>query len=101
MISAPPSPPTRLPRYHIRTPTTVAAGNVISQAVTIRPATRQRTWAPGLPTPEPRIEPVATCVVDSANPSALRVGPVPAAISASVMTPIDFCASFVPCASAT
>ena len=45
-----------------------AAGIVISQAIAIRPATAQRTCAPGLPTPDPRIEPVATCVVDSAMP---------------------------------
>ena len=51
-----------------RAPTSAAAGRVISQATTIRPATPQRTWAPGLPTPEPRIEPVATWVVDSAMP---------------------------------
>ncbi|SKT57477.1 Uncharacterised protein [Mycobacteroides abscessus subsp. abscessus] len=37
-----------------------AAGRVTSQASTIRPATAQRTSAPGLPTPVPRIEPVAT-----------------------------------------
>ncbi len=36
--------------------------------MTIRPATCQRTSAPGRPTPEPRIEPVATCVVESAKP---------------------------------
>ena len=34
----------------------------------MRPATAQRTCAPGLPTPEPRIDPVATCVVDRARP---------------------------------
>ena len=49
-------------------PTSPAAGRVISQASTIRPAIPQRTLAPGLPTPLPRIEPVATWVVDSAKP---------------------------------
>ncbi|CPU67637.1 Uncharacterised protein [Mycobacteroides abscessus] len=34
-------------------------------AASMRPATPQRTFAPGIPTPEPRIEPVATCVVES------------------------------------
>ena len=38
-------------------PTSPAAGRVISQATAIRPATAQRTSAPGLPTPLPRIEP--------------------------------------------
>ena len=41
---------------------------MISQATTIRPATPQRTSAPGLPTPVPRIDPVATWVVESAKP---------------------------------
>ncbi len=40
----------------------------MTQAITIRSATRHCTWAPGRPTPEPRIDPVATCVVDRANP---------------------------------
>ena len=44
-----------------------------SQATAIRPATAQRTSAPGLPTPLPRIEPVATWVVDSAMPAALEL----------------------------
>ena len=46
-------------------PTTAAAGRVNSQAVAIRPVTPQRTSAPRSPTPVPRIDPVATCVVDS------------------------------------
>src|SRR5690348_2333639 len=49
-------------------PTAPDAGSVITQATTIRPATPQRTSPPGLPTPDPRIEPVATCVVDKAIP---------------------------------
>ena len=44
----------------------------MNQATAIRPATRQRTWAPGLPRPLPRIEPVATWVVDRAKPSWLE-----------------------------
>jgi len=42
-----------------------ASGIVMIHATTIRPATYQRTSAPRLPRPQPRIEPVATCVVDS------------------------------------
>src|SRR5436853_6832736 len=49
-------------------PTMPADGRVISQAAAIRPATPQRTSAPGLPTPLPRMEPVATWVVDSEKP---------------------------------
>ena len=41
-------------------PTAPADGSVISQAVAIRPATPQRTSAPGLPTPLPSTEPVTT-----------------------------------------
>ncbi len=42
---------------------------MISHAAAIRPATPQRTSAPGLPTPRlPRMEPVATWVVDSEKP---------------------------------
>ena len=54
-------------------PTSPAAGNVISHATAMRPATAQRTSAPGLPTPLPRIEPVATCVVERAMPAALEL----------------------------
>ena len=54
-------------------PTSAAAGSVTSQATAIRPATAQRTSAPGLPTPLPRIEPVATWVVDRAMPAALEL----------------------------
>ena len=54
-------------------PTNAAAGRVTSQATAIRPATAQRTSAPGLPTPLPRIEPVATWVVDNAMPAALEL----------------------------
>ena len=45
-----------------------AAGSVMHQATTIRPATAQRTVAPGRPRPVPRIDPVATWVVESAKP---------------------------------
>ena len=38
------------------------------QATSMRPATLQRTVAPGRPKPVPRMEPVATWVVESANP---------------------------------
>jgi hypothetical protein len=44
----------------------------MAQAVTMRPATAQRTVAPFLPTPTPMIEPVATWVVESAKPSWLE-----------------------------
>ena len=124
----------------------------------MRPTVRQRTVEPRRPRPDPITEPDATCVVDSAKPSALEARIVaavddsgrealrrldigeplaeraddapaahvgaerdrdaarrgsptvcgsvaavcqPAVISASVMTPIVFCASFVPWASAT
>ncbi len=49
-------------------PTSAAAGRVMIHATTMRSATRQRTCAPGRPTPEPRMDPVATCVVESAKP---------------------------------
>ena len=45
-----------------------AEGKVMHQAAIILAATHQLTFAPFLPTPEPRIEPVATCVVDRAKP---------------------------------
>ena len=40
----------------------------MTQAVAIRPAMDQRTVAPGRPTPDPRMDPVATWVVDRAKP---------------------------------
>ena len=46
-----------------------------------------RTVAPGLPTPEPRIEPVATWVVDSAKPRWLDVR----------MTAADALSAAMPC----
>src|SRR6478736_5115114 len=58
-----------LGRDRVAAPTSAAMGRVMNQATAIRPATRQRTWAPGLPRPDPRIEPVATWVVERANPS--------------------------------
>ena len=58
---------------NVSAPTRPAAGRVSSHATAIRPATDQRTSAPGLPTPLPRIEPVATWVVDSAMPAALEL----------------------------
>ena len=51
----------------------------------MRPATPQRTSAPRLPTPEPRIEPVATWVVDSAMPRWLEDRMIAAeAVSAAI-----------------
>ena len=41
---------------------------MISQAIAIRPATRQRTDRMSRPRPAPITEPDATCVVESANP---------------------------------
>ena len=58
-----------LPIHHMTAPT--SAGGRQRDAARPRPSGRrpaQRTAAPGLPTPVPRIEPVATCVVDSAKP---------------------------------
>src|SRR5690606_3942186 len=53
-------------------PTRPAAGRVTIQATNIRPATLHRTLAPGMPTPEPSTEPVATCVVESEKPKWLE-----------------------------
>ncbi len=50
---------------YAQAPTTPAMGSVNNHAVAIRPATDQRTSAPFLPMPVPRIDPVATCVVES------------------------------------
>ena len=69
----PATPPTRWPTNHIAAPTAAADGRVISQAATMRSATDQRTWAPGRPTPLPRIDPVATWVVERAKPRWLDV----------------------------
>src|SRR5664279_1372839 len=68
--TAEPAPlvPKTWPMNHTTAPTTAAAGRVSSQPATMRPATLQRTSAPRLPMPEPRIDPVATWVVDSAKP---------------------------------
>src|ERR1700760_2684049 len=73
-------------------PTSPAAGSVTSHATTMRPATAQRTSAPGLPTPLPRIEPVATWVVDRAMPAALELRMI-AADDASAARP---CGDSVP-----
>ncbi len=54
-------------------PTMPADGMVISHATAIRPATPQRTSAPRRPSPVPRIDPVATWVVDSGRPRWLEV----------------------------
>src|ERR1700727_1542892 len=64
----PPEPPIPWAAAYAAAPTTPADGRVNTQAVAIRPATLHRTVAPCLPTPEPRIEPVATWVVDSEYP---------------------------------
>ena len=49
-------------------PTTAAAGRVSSHATAIWPATLHCTDASLRPAPAPKIEPVATWVVDSAKP---------------------------------
>ena len=48
-------------------PTMPALGKVSTQATTIRPNTPHRTGI-RRPTPDPRMEPLATCVVDKAIP---------------------------------
>jgi len=58
-------PPIQCAMANATAPTTAAIGNVTSHAVAIRPATRHRTSAPLRPRPVPRIDPVATCVVES------------------------------------
>ena len=74
--------------YHITAPTSPAAGRVMSQAsdhpAGDAPADRRR---PACPTPEPRIEPVATWVVDRANPRWLDVR----------MTAADALSAAMPC----
>ena len=57
------------------------------QATTIRPATAQRTVRPGRPIPVPRIEPVATWVVDRAKPRWLEAR----------MTAADALSAAMPC----
>ena len=49
-------------------PITPAAGNVTSQAMSIRAATFQSIVPPFLPRPEPMMEPEQTCVVERAKP---------------------------------
>ena len=71
--STPARPPTAWAIQKQLAPTTAAAGRVVSQATPMRPAMCHRTAAPGRPTPEPRIDPVATCVVDRAIPKWLEV----------------------------
>lgn len=56
------------PTHHMTAPTTPAQGSVMHHATSIRPATAHLTLAPGRPRPVPRIEPVATWVVESAKP---------------------------------
>jgi len=73
IVMTPRSPPRAWPMNHMIAPTAAAAGRVMSQAATMRAATPQRTSAPFLPMPVPRIEPVATCVVESAKPRWLEV----------------------------
>ena len=60
-------PPIPLAMAYAIAPTAPAAGIVTIQAETIRPATLQRTSV-FLPTPDPRIDPVATWVVDREYP---------------------------------
>jgi len=52
---------------HMAAPTRAAAGRVMVQATSIRAATPQRTSA-RRPRPVPRMEPVATWVVERAKP---------------------------------
>ena len=66
--STPARPPMPAVMPYATAPTRAAAGSVTTQAVTMRRATLHRTSAPGLPTPLPRMEPVATWVVDSEKP---------------------------------
>ena len=51
-----------------RAPTTAAAGSVNSQASDTLPAMPQRTAARPRAAPAPKIDPVATCVVDRGKP---------------------------------
>ncbi len=60
----PASPPMPLATAYANAPTVPAEGMVMIQADTMRPATFQRTSV-RRPTPEPRMEPVATWVVDN------------------------------------
>ena len=78
--------PNAFPISHTTAPTTPELGMVMIQARAIRPATLQRTVASRRPTPDPRIEPVATWVVDSAIPSWLETRTV-AAVDASAAIP--------------
>ncbi len=61
-------------------------GKVMSQATTMRSATRQRTSAPRRPMPVPRIDPVATWVVERAKPRWLEARMVDA-VAASAEKP--------------
>src|ERR1035438_7106388 len=65
--------PTRRATRKLRAPQAPAAGSVKSQASATRPATAQRTVRFLVPTPEPRIDPVATCVVESGIPKWLEL----------------------------
>ena len=84
---APRAPPMLSATNHMTAPTSPAEGSVMAQAATMRPAMFHRTAAPR-PTPEPRIEPVATWVVDSANPRPLE----------DRMTAAELLSAAMPCA---
>src|SRR6185312_861110 len=67
-------------------PTTAAAGSVSSQATAIWPATLHCTVARRRPAAAPKIEPVATCVVESAKPRLAEVR-ISAALAVSAAKP--------------
>ena len=84
-ISTPQPPPTTTMNA-ATAPTSPAAGRVSTQPIAIRPAVRQRTAEPRRPSPDPITEPEATCVVESAKPSALEARMV-AAVEVSAAKP--------------
>src|ERR1700754_2339119 len=63
-----PRVPPSLTAHAAPAPTTAAAGRVTIQAIAICPATPHWTDARRRPAPAPKIDPVATWVVDRANP---------------------------------
>ena len=67
---SPPSSAAQWPIHQVMKDTSAAMGRVVIQARAMRPATPQRTSPFGPVRPEPRMEPVATWVVDSAMPAA-------------------------------
>mgnify|MGYP003693920375 CR=1 FL=1 len=63
----PRAPPMPLATNQHSAPAIPALGSVRTQATTMRPNTPHRTGT-RRPTPDPRMEPLATCVVDRAMP---------------------------------